>query len=201
MSFPAFFDQVPSITMRDELAALLGAAEGGLMTYRYVDAVRVSGHSCPTVAGAYLLTRRALQLLYPQQTPQRGAISIQFSAPVQQGVIGVIAAVAGLITGAAGAGGFKGIGGRHGRMDLLAFGAGFDGEVRFKRQDDGATVQLGMDMGKVPLDARAMPLLQKTLAGAASAEESAEFGRLWQERVRKILLEHADDPALVFVTD
>ncbi len=201
MTYPEFFDQAPSITVRDELAQLLGAAEGGLMTYHYVDAVRLAGHSCPTVAGAYLLTRRALQLLYPQQIPQRGGIRVQFSAPVEQGVIGVLANVAGLITGAAGRGGFKGIGGRHCRQDLLHYDVNFDGEVRFERQDTGAAVQLGMDMGKVPFDPRTSPLLQKTLSGSASADEVAEFGRLWQERVRKILLEHADDPDLIFVTD
>ncbi|HTN67777.1 MAG TPA: hypothetical protein VL051_16525 [Burkholderiaceae bacterium] len=201
MTYPGFFDQAPSITVRDELAQLLGAAEGGLMTYHYVDAVRLAGHSCPTVAGAYLLTRRALQLLYAQQIPQRGGIRVQFSAPVEQGVIGVLASVAGLITGAAGQGGFKGIGGRHCRKDLLHYGANFDGEVRFERQDTGAAVQLGMDMGKVPFDPRTLPLLQKALGGSASADEVAEFGRLWQERVRKILLEHVDDPDLIFVTD
>lgn len=201
MTHPAFFDQVPSITVRDELSELLGAAAGGLMTYHYVDAVRLAGHSCPTVAGSYLLTRRALQLLYPDQIPQRGGLTIQFSAPQEQGVTGVIANVAGLITGAAGSGGFKGIGGLHSRKDLLEFDAGFDGEVRFRRRDNGATVELGMDMGKIPSDPHTMPLLQKTLAGMASPDEAAEFGRLWQERVRKILLEHTDDPDVIFVTN
>jgi len=201
MKYPSFFDRAPTVTVRDELAQLLGAAEDGLITYRYVDAVRLAGHSCPTVAGAWLLTRRALQLLYPEQLPQRGGVRVEFSAPAGQGVIGVIASIATLVTGAAGAGGFKGIGGRHSRRDLLRDGVGFDGEVRFTRLDDGSAVQLGMDMGKVPLDARALPLLQRILAGAANAAETAEFGRLWQQRVRAILIDHADDPELVFATD
>jgi hypothetical protein len=35
--------------------------------------------------------------------------------------------------------------------------------------------------------------MQLCLAGQASAEEHTEFGRLWQDRVRRILLEHAHD--------
>jgi len=201
MKYPSFFDRAPTVTVRDELAQLLGAAEDGLITYRYVDAVRLAGHSCPTVAGAWLLTRRALQLLYPEQLPQRGGVRVEFSAPAGQGVIGVIASIATLLTGAAGVGGFKGIGGRHSRRDLLRDGVGFDGEARFTRLDNGSAVELGMDMGKVPLDARALPLLQRILAGAANAAETAEFGRLWQQRVRAILIDHADDPELVFATD
>ena len=51
--FPAFFDQVPRLVVRDPLADFLGAAEGGVLDYGYADAVRMAGHSCPTVASAY----------------------------------------------------------------------------------------------------------------------------------------------------
>lgn len=201
MNYPAFFDQVPTITVHDGLAQFLGAVDDGLMTYHYIDAVKLAGHSCPTVAGAYLLTRRALQALYPDQIPERGGLEIAFSAPVEQGVIGVISNVVGLITGAAGPGGFKGIGGQYCRKDLLEFDARFDGEVRFVRRDNGAAIQLGMDMSRVSSDPRMMTLLQKTLNGTGKAEDAKEFGRLWQERVRKILIDHADDPEVIFVTD
>ena len=50
MSFPEFFKQVPDITLADPLADFLGAAEGGLLRYGYADAVKLAGHSCPTVA-------------------------------------------------------------------------------------------------------------------------------------------------------
>lgn len=65
MKHPAFFDEAPRIVVRDPLADLLGAAEGGLLEYRYLDAVRLAGHSCPTVAGAWLMARAALRSLYP----------------------------------------------------------------------------------------------------------------------------------------
>jgi len=47
MRVPAFFYDVPEVTVQDPLARLLGAAEHGRIEYGYVDAVRLAGHSCP----------------------------------------------------------------------------------------------------------------------------------------------------------
>lgn len=69
MRYPAFFDEVPRIVLRDPLAEFLGALEGGLVEFSYLDAVRPAGHSCPTVASAYGLTRRALGALYGAALP------------------------------------------------------------------------------------------------------------------------------------
>ena len=44
MKTPAFFDAVPAITVADPLAEALGAADGGLIEYRYFDAVKLAGH-------------------------------------------------------------------------------------------------------------------------------------------------------------
>lgn len=101
MTYPTFFDEVPTITLHDPLAEILGAATGGLITYGYADAVKLAGHSCPTVAGAYLMTSKALGALYPDSVPERGGIRVEFSAAQADGVT---AAVAGLLTGAAGEG-------------------------------------------------------------------------------------------------
>lgn len=62
--FPSFFTEIPPIVVHDRLAEFLGAADGGVIEYRYADAVKLAGHSCPTVAGAFLLARRALASLY-----------------------------------------------------------------------------------------------------------------------------------------
>ena len=45
---PSFFDDAPTVTVQDALADFLGAAENGILTYHYADAVRLCGHSCPT---------------------------------------------------------------------------------------------------------------------------------------------------------
>lgn len=197
MNHPAFFDAAPVITVHDPLAAFLGACDDGLLTYRYVDAVKLAGHSCPTVAGAWLLTRRALHLLYPDGTPERGAVQVRFSTPLDEGVTGVIASVVSLITGAAGLGGFKGIGRDFRRQNLMYFGCAVEGEVCFERTDTGGAVQLAMHMGRVAADPRTGELLKRILSGLAEAQERSEFALLWQDRVRRILIDHADDPELI----
>lgn len=197
MNYPAFFDQAPTITVHDGLAKFLGASSDGLITYRYPDAVRLAGHSCPTVAGAYLMTRRALQMLYPEDTPERGGVHVRFSEPLDEGVAGVIGSVVSLITGAAGLGGFKGIGRHFRRQNLMHFGCAVEGEVCFERVDNGEKVQLSMQMNRVEADPRTGLLLKKIIGGLATPEETDEFGSLWQARVKRILIDHADDPGLI----
>jgi hypothetical protein len=201
MNHPAFFDQAPTITVHDGLAEFLGACSDGILTYRYVDAVKLAGHSCPTVAGAWLMTRRGLQLLYPEQTPERGAVQVRFAASADEGVAGVIGSVVSLITGAAGLGGFKGIGRNFRRQNLMYFGCAIEDEVRFDRIDNGTSVQLAMNMNRVEADPRTGELLRKILAGLAVPEEVREFATLWQERVQRILLDHADDPELITASE
>lgn len=197
MSHPAFFDEVKSITLRDPLAEILGASTDGMMRYSYLDAVKLAGHSCPTVAGAYLITLKALEKLYPDSVPERGNIRVEFGAAQADGVTGVIAAVAGLITGAAGDGGFRGLGGRYSRRNLLLFGIGSGAELRFTRLDTGEAVAVSYHPELVPAPPDLQALMQKLLSGEASAAEKTEFGRLWQMRVKRILIDHFDDPALV----
>lgn len=201
MNHPSFFNQAPTITVHDGLAELLGAFSDGMITYRYIDAVRLAGHSCPTVAGAYLMTKRALELLYPDQTPERGAVQVRFSAGLDEGVTGVVGSVVSLITGAAGSGGFKGVGRNFRRQNLMYFACAVDGEVCFERTDTGASVQLAMHMDKVEADPRTGALLRKVLEGVAAPREASEFAALWQERVRRILIDYADDSELIAVIE
>ncbi len=81
MQTPDFFDQAPSIVMVDALAQALGATPDGLIEYRYLDAVKLAGHSCPTVAVAWLMTRAALARRYPGQTPHRGEVRVAMREP------------------------------------------------------------------------------------------------------------------------
>jgi hypothetical protein len=196
MAFPAFFDAVPPVTVRDPLAEILGAADGGLIEYRFADAVRLAGHSCPTVAGAWLMTTRALRALYGDVTPERGGVAVAFGDSQGSGVTGVIASIATLLTGAAGTGGFKGLGGRFSRRDLLSFEAEGVDELRFTRMDTGAALQIGLDLSPVAGDPRMGMLLPTLLSGHASDEEARLFGTLWQDRVRRILIDHHDDMRL-----
>jgi hypothetical protein len=199
MTHPAFFNEVPTLTLRDPLAEILGAATGGLMTYGYADAVKLAGHSCPTVAGAYLMTLKTLGKLYPDSLPERGGIQVEFGAGQADGVTGVTAAVAGLLTGAAGEGGFKGLGGRYSRQNLLRFTSGNAAALRFTRLDTGASLAAAYHPDIVPAPPELQALMPGVLSGEASAAEKAVFGRLWQMRVKRILIDHFDDPALVTI--
>jgi len=202
MAFPKFFDDAPVISLRDPLADLLGAAEGGVIEYRYADVVRLAGHSCPTVAGAYLSVRAALNVLYPNSLPERGAIRVHMPAPETEGTIGVVAQVITMLTGATAQGGFKGIGGRFARNGLLSFAKNSgenDGAVRFERIDIGAAVTVKFDANQIPPHESQRERMLAVMHNRETPEQQVEFARLWQKRVRKMLLEHADDPELVRV--
>lgn len=196
--FPNFYSQVPRLVLRDPLAEFLGALDAGIVKFSYVEAVKFAGHSCPTVASAYLMTCKALAHLYGEALPVRGEIRVGFTAAESEGVAGVIANVAGMLTGAAGKGGFRGIGGRFGRRDLLRFGVdGVAGSARFERLDSGTAVDAEVDLSGVPADPEMPDLLQRCLSGAGTLEQARRFHALWQGRVRAILIDHWDDPRLL----
>lgn len=196
--FPPFFAQAPLIVMHDGLAEFLGAARGGRITYTYADAVRLAGHSCPTVATAYLMAAAALRRLYGETPPRRGEISVDCGAAKDSGVTGVMASIFTLITGAAEEGGFRGIGARFSRRGLLRFGQPCGGEFRLTRLDNAAAVEVSGHPERVAGDGRMRELMPLCLAGQASAAQEEQFRMLWQERVRHILL-GADDPELIVV--
>ena len=197
MTFPEFFARVPTITLRDPLADLLGAAEGGLIEYHFADAVRLAGHSCPTVAGAWLMTVRALRALYGDEIPERGNIAVALRENIDSGVAGGIASVAGLLTGAAGEGGFKGLGGRYSRRNLLQFGVAGSSGMSFMRRDTNVAVDCELHLESVPADPRLGGLLASVVSGTADVSARRLFGEVWQERVRRILIDRGDDPELV----
>jgi hypothetical protein len=197
MAFPEFFSHIPGITLRDPLAELLGAAEGGLIEYHFTDAVKLAGHSCPTVAGAWLMTVRALQALYGNEIPVRGNIAVSLNEDLDRGVAGVTASIATLLTGATGAGGFKGLAGRFSRRNLLHFGvAGITG-LALSRLDNNAAVDCTLRLDLVPADPRISTLLPAILHGKADTAARQLFGQLWQERVKRILIDQADHPEIV----
>ena len=52
---------------------------------------------------------------------------------------------------------------------------------------------------QVPADPQMAPLMQACIKGEASADEARHFGQLWQDRVRRVLLEHGDDPQIFVI--
>ena len=201
MHYPAFYDEAPRIAMRDPLAALLGAADDGLIDYGYADAVRLAGHSCPTVAGAYLMARTAMRTLYPDQPAERGGICVRMPAAEDEDVTGVTAQVLTLITGAAASNGFHGIGGRFVRQSLLSYAAVRGASaVQFHRRDNGNAVSVELDLSRIPPAPQLRELMGAALDPAATAAQRTAFGQAWQDRVRRLLLDHADDPEVLRLT-
>lgn len=196
MQFPEFFRAGPTLRMRDPLADFLGAARDGIFEYAYADVVKLAGHSCPTVASAFLLARAALAALYPDGCPERGAIRVELHGARADGVNGVIANVLGLLTGATEDLGFKGIGGQFDRRGLLRFDADIPAQIRLTRLDTMAHVDATAHVGNVPGNPRTFQLLSGCLDHSASPEDIREFQTLWQARVRALLTDHADDPAV-----
>jgi hypothetical protein len=69
--------------------------------------------------------------------------------------------------------------------------------MRFERIDSGGAVIVAYHPEVVPPEPAMKELMQLVLAGVASDLDKNEFGRLWQERVKRILIDHADDARLV----
>lgn len=196
MTHPAFFDQIPTITLRDPLSQFLGTAEGGFIEYSYAEIVKLTGHSCPTVVGAWLMTTGALRQLYGNEPPTRGGISVEFRKSAVEGVTGVIASVVGFITGATADTGFKGLRGQFDRRNLMRFEQPIDGEIRFVRLDTGQGVTVSFNASVVPPPTDLMPRLLTALGPDALPEQKKDFADAWQGRV-KAIFENADHPELV----
>jgi hypothetical protein len=201
MTYPGFYEQAPVVRTRDPFAEMLGAAQDGVLEYHYADAVRLAGHSCPTVAGAFLMGRAALAALFPDGPAERGAIAIHMPAPESEGTTGVTAQVLTLLTGAASDNGFHGIQGRFRRKGLLSFAERREGEaISFKRLDTGTGVTVSLDVSPVAGDPAQGARMAAILYGNADDEQRAAFAHAWQDRVRRLLLEFADDPRVIRVT-
>jgi len=188
MQYPAFFDNVQPIQLQDPLSNFLGAFEEGKMEITYMECVKLAGHSCPTVAGAYLMALKGLEALYGDDLPQRGSIHVSMRDGEAEGVTGVICNVISFITGANGASGFKGLNGNFSRNNLVSYNVPMEGEVKLTRLDTNESVTLSYNPSMVPADAMMQPLMGKCMQGLASGGEKKQFGKLWQERVEKILL-------------
>ncbi len=197
-----FFNQVAPIRLKEPLAEVLGAFKSRepVLEYSFTDLVKMAGHACPTMAGAYLCCQTALEKLYGEEIPVRGEISVTVHGDMDEGVYGVIGQAIGYLTGAAPATGFRGLGHRFKRKDLLQFSAEkIDPEgmcFLFSRLDRKDSVLVTFYPQKVPFTAekrrRLSELLEKVIWDAAREQETQEFQQLWTERLVTMLLDKKD---------
>ena len=199
--YPEFFDDVEEIVVKDPLSDVLGTFKDGVIKIKYLAIVKMAGHSCPTVAGAYLMAVKGLKALYPDTLPVRGEIKVEFKEDESEGVAGVIGSVMTNITGATEISGFKGLAGKHSRKDLMFFNSDINSSVRFTRLDTGKSVDVFYSHQKVPGNPLMNELMQKVLGGVATENEKQSFGKLWQERVKKILCDFKDDEEVCRVVE
>jgi hypothetical protein len=161
----------------------------------------LAGHSCPTVAGAYLVARAAMLALFPDGPAVRGDIDVHMPAAETDGTHGVIAQILTLVTGAAAANGFHGIGGRFARQHLLQFSdVTAASAIGFRRRDIAAAVSVELDLSSIPAPSNLHNLLSAAINPSASEVQKIEFAQAWQDRVRTLLLDHGDDPQVLRVT-
>lgn len=188
MKYPTFYDQVESIKLYDPLSDFLGALDKGDIEITYIDCVKLAGHSCPTVAGAYLMALVGLRALYEHSLPERGGIHVSMRDDKNEGVTGVVCNVLSFIVGANDSSGFKGIKGSFSRDNLVTYNMPMEYEVRLTRLDTNQSISISYNPSIIPADEKVMPLMGKNLKNIASDEEKTLFKTLWQERVKKILL-------------
>ena len=203
-SFRKFMQEAEPIRLREPLARTLGAFEGDddVVSYGYGDALRLVGHSCPTVTGAWLCASEALKQLYDKKgvLPVRGEIKVTVFGQPDEGALGVMAQVFTLITGAGPETGFKGLGGRFRRQNLLTFDPEkIDAQAacfRFERTDTGRSVLVRFYPWLIPFpedrSRRLAQLMEAVITNAADAGERREFQELWMEKIYAMLIERRE---------
>lgn len=110
-----------------------------------LEIVRIAGHACPSMIGAFIIARKAIELLFEDAVCIRGDLEVSTSSSADQGPIGPICNVFSFITGAFEKTGFGGLGGeKYVRRHLLRFkdAAVPMGAFRFKRISTGVTYDI-----------------------------------------------------------
>jgi len=184
MKYLKFFDEVEKIILEDELAKFLGVNDDGIIEIGYPDIVKTAGHSCATVAGAYLMALKGLKGLYKDEIPKRGEIKVELKKTPTEENTGVVGCVLSNITGATTDYGFGGIpGGKFNRRDLLFYGADIQSDVRFTRLDSGESVEVDYRPKRI---VDPMSILMSAIKEDAKEEDIKSFPKRFQEMVKTV---------------
>lgn len=196
-----YIQQVPPIMMRDPLIEMLGQTSEPI-PYYYEEAAKLAGHSCTVVASGWMMTKMALEALYPNgEVPLRGQISIQMPGAEDEWNIGVFGGVMTYITGATTKTGFSGsvfakgnpLTIRRNKMTYTEQAVGTAPPAMqyiFTRMDTGKSVAVAWDITKV-VPAMSEKMLAESghalASGSATPEQAAEFIKNWNEAALYIL--------------
>ncbi len=184
MLYPAFFDKLESIVLKDPLGEFIGTSQGGILEITYVDTVKMAGHSCAVVGGAYLAAREGLKALYRDELPCRGEIKVEIRRGVTDDNAGVVGSVLSNITGATSDFGFGGLpGGRFNRRNLLFYNAPIDTDIRFTRLDTNRQVGVNYHPEK---EVNPKAILMTAIGPNATQEDKKTFPKRFQNMVKKL---------------
>ncbi len=189
MKYLDFFDEIEKIVVYDDLCQFLGVNDDGIVDLSYPDIVKTAGHSCATVAGAYLVALKGLKALYGDQLPQRGQIKVELQKSPTDDNAGVVGSVLSNITGATMDSGFGGIPtGKYNRRNLLFFDADIQSDVCFTRLDTGKSVCVNYKPQNV---VNPMKILKSAIMPGATEEDIKSFPKRFQDMV-KTVFDNAD---------
>lgn len=173
--------------------------------YFYAEAVKLAGHSCGAVTGAWTIARKALEVLYPDgEIPVRGQIAVQAPGAEDEWFVGVFGEVITFVTGAAPKTGF--IGAEFGqanqvfvRQNKMVYTEEPTEQLHpmrewvFTRLDTGTKVGVKFNLAVITPIAtpERMAMGKKMATGAATPEEAADYIQYWNDRAT-FVLDNAD---------
>ena len=207
----AYITEPAPIMMRDPYFEIFGQSQEPV-PYYYEEVVKLAGHSCGATTGAWTITKKALEVLYPDgEIPVRGQIAVEAPGAEDEWFVGVFGETITFITGAAPHTGFIGV----------EFGQTDDVFVRqnkmvyseeptkqlppmrewiFTRLDTGAKVGVKFNLviiTPIPTPGR-ISMGKKLAAGEATPEEAADYIQYWNDRAR-FVFEKADMDGFFYV--
>ena len=188
--WPEFYSQVPEILIIDPMAVVVGSMPEGsnILTIKLTDVALYSGYICPGIAAGYMLTKKAMDALYPNSIPQRGQIRVSAMAAA-----GELMEVASYITGARAF---------YGRDLINAYDLVVDPSLKpkqrgqyvmvFQRKDTGKAVKAVYDKFKLIPEKKVKEVkvfLNKILTGKALPQEKEKNWAILNALVEKVLME------------
>jgi hypothetical protein len=199
----AYITQVPPLMMVEPYFEIFGQTEGAI-PYYYAEAVKLAGHSCGATAGAWTITRKALEVLYPNgEIPVRGQIAVEAPGAEDEWFVGVFGEVITYITAAAPKTGFNGsdfaVNDVFVRQNKMVYAEAPTEQLPpmrewvFTRLDTGAKVGVKFNLVVItPIPTPGRVAMGKKMAmGEATPEEAADYIQYWNERAM-FVFENAD---------
>ncbi|MFZ5821459.1 MAG: hypothetical protein ACOYYJ_16300 [Chloroflexota bacterium] len=208
----AYITEVPPIMMTEPYFGIFGQTTGPV-PYTYEEAVKLSGHSCGATTGAWIITKKALEALYPDgEVPVRGQIAVEAPGAEDEWFVGVFGEIITFITGASPHTGFNGsefgtVNDLFVRQNKMVYKDEPTGQLPpmrewvFTRLDTGAKVGVKFNLVIIlPIPTPARTEMGKKMAlGQATPEEAADYQKYWNDRAI-FVLENADLDGFFTVT-